>query len=206
MRYSVLLAVLLCACGGGGGGAGGGSGPALQQDQAVTSSPIVFLGDSITAFWKVADCLPGALNGGIPGNTTAQMQARYPDHIAPLHASLLVILGGTNDIDQQAAPTTDSLYAIAASARNAGSKVIIGTIPPWAGSDAVTLNARVQVWNAAVKAMATTYNFPLVDYYAAMVKADGSADLSLFNADGVHPNIAGYSVMCNALLKELKSP
>ena len=195
-----LIAVALSACGGGGGGGGAPDDPAAPATPPAPAHPVVFLGDSITAFWHVGDCVPGAANAGIPGNTTAQLQARYPDHIAPLNASKLILLGGTNDIEQEAAPTTDSLYAVAATAKNAGAQVIIGTIPPWGspGNTAV-LEARVVVWNAAVTAMATTYGFTLVDYFAVLVKPDGTQDETLFNADLIHPNQAGYDKMCTAL-------
>lgn len=196
----LVLACLLSACGGGGGG---DSSPIVQV--VAQSRPVVFLGDSITAFWDVAGCIPGGLNGGIAGDRTDQMQARYPDHIAPLHASLLILLGGTNDINQQPSPTLDSLYAIAAAARNEGSTVILATIPPWSRADSLSSEARVLVWNAAVQVMATTYHFALVDYHAALLKPDGTADLGLFNPDGVHPNLAGYAVMCSALKATLNT-
>ena len=61
---------------------------------------VVFLGDSITDGWKLAQYFPGKpyVNRGISGQTTPQMLVRmFPDVIALKPAALLVY-AGTNDI------------------------------------------------------------------------------------------------------------
>lgn len=69
---------------------------------------VVFMGDSITDGWRLAEAFPGKpyVNRGISGQTTAQMLVRmYPDVIA-LKPAVMVILAGTNDIARNNGPQT----------------------------------------------------------------------------------------------------
>src|SRR3954462_15599665 len=80
---------------------------------------VVFMGDSITDAWKLAQYFPGKpyVNRGISGQTTPQMLVRmFPDVIALKPAALLVY-AGTNDIAGNTGPSTltmieDNLQAI----------------------------------------------------------------------------------------------
>jgi len=68
--------------------------------QPADPKRVVFMGDSITDGWRLAEAFPGKpyVNRGISGQTTAQMLVRmYPDVIA-LKPAAMVILAGTNDI------------------------------------------------------------------------------------------------------------
>jgi len=61
---------------------------------------VVFVGDSITDYWKLADYFPGKpyINRGIDGQTTSQMLVRFRQDVIDLHPSVLVVLAGTNDV------------------------------------------------------------------------------------------------------------
>ena len=61
---------------------------------------VVFVGDSITDYWKLADYFPGKpyLNRGIDGQTTPQMLVRFRQDVIDLHPQVLVVLAGTNDV------------------------------------------------------------------------------------------------------------
>ena len=63
---------------------------------------VVFIGDSITDYWKLAEYFPGkpyiAINRGIDGQTTPQMLVRFRQDVIDLHPKVLVVLAGTNDI------------------------------------------------------------------------------------------------------------
>jgi acyl-CoA thioesterase-1 len=98
---------------------------------------VVFLGDSITDGWKLAQYFPGKpwVNRGISGQTTPQMLVRvFPDVIALKPAALLV-LAGTNDIAGNTGPSTltmieDNLQAITELAQAHGIKVILCSLTP----------------------------------------------------------------------------
>jgi lysophospholipase L1-like esterase len=74
---------------------------------------VVFLGDSITQSWNLADVeLPGVevLNRGISGQTTPQMLVRFRQDVVDLQPAAVHILAGTNDLAGNTGPT--SLEAI----------------------------------------------------------------------------------------------
>jgi acyl-CoA thioesterase I len=155
----------------------------------------VFMGDSITYFWSV----PGT-NLGVPGNTTAQMLARYPGEVPGHGYRTFVLLGGTNDVRYQK-PLDQAIANIAAmakAARDAHMNVVLCEIPPiW--NNTVTENPTVPQLNALIKLLAETESYPLVDYYDPM-----KGHLNYF-IDGVHPNAAGYAVMDTQLVNVLST-
>ena len=67
---------------------------------AAKENRVVFLGDSITDYWKLTDYFPGKpyINRGIDGQTTPQMLVRFRQDVIALHPRVLVVLAGTNDI------------------------------------------------------------------------------------------------------------
>src|SRR5580700_126764 len=67
---------------------------------AAGESRVVFLGDSITDYWKLPDYFPGKpyINRGIDGQTTPEMLVRFRQDVIALHPKVLVVLAGTNDI------------------------------------------------------------------------------------------------------------
>jgi lysophospholipase L1-like esterase len=69
---------------------------------AAKENRVVFVGDSITDYWKLADYFPGkpyvVINRGIDGQTTPQMLVRFRQDVIDLHPAVLVVLAGTNDV------------------------------------------------------------------------------------------------------------
>src|SRR6202035_4983892 len=67
---------------------------------AAGENRVVFLGVSITDYWKLADYFPGKpyINRGVDGQTTPQMLARFRQDVIDLHPKVLVVFAGTNDI------------------------------------------------------------------------------------------------------------
>lgn len=98
---------------------------------------VVFMGDSITDFWRLDEYFPNQpyVNRGIGGQTTAQMLVRmYPDVIA-LHPGAMVLLAGTNDIARNTGPNTaemieENIMAMTELAQQHGMKVILCSITP----------------------------------------------------------------------------
>lgn len=98
---------------------------------------VVFMGDSITDGWRLAEAFPGKpyVNRGISGQTTAQMLVRmYPDVIA-LKPAAVVFLAGTNDIARNNGPQTiemieQNVMAMTELAQLHGIKVILCALTP----------------------------------------------------------------------------
>ncbi len=76
----------------------------VEQDQKA----VVFLGDSITQGWgdDFQGLFPGmkAANRGISGDTTRGMLLRLQQDVLSLNPSAVVMLMGTNDLEEQAEP------------------------------------------------------------------------------------------------------
>lgn len=107
------------------------------MQQLANPKRVVFLGDSITDFWKLAESFPGKpyVNRGIGGQTTPQMLVRlYPD-VIDLKPAAVVLLAGTNDIARNTGPATaemieQNIMAITELAQLHGIKVILCAILP----------------------------------------------------------------------------
>lgn len=76
-----------------------------DADKALTTpaagrNRVVFLGDSITDYWKLENYFPGKpyINRGIDGQSTPEMLVRFRQDVIDLHPVVLVVLAGTNDI------------------------------------------------------------------------------------------------------------
>jgi lysophospholipase L1-like esterase len=167
---------------------------------------VVFLGDSITDGWRLAQYFPGKpyVNRGIGGQTTPQMLVRlFPDVIA-LQPAALLVFAGTNDIARNTGPSTltmieDNLQAIAELAQAHGIKVILCSVTPVSDytarrqtperppSDILKLNAWMREYAARANAV-------FADYYAALVDETGMLKQG-FSGDGLHPNDKGYALL-----------
>jgi acyl-CoA thioesterase I len=173
---------------------------------AAGENRIVFMGDSITEGWGKLDPVffarPGYVDRGISGQTTAQMLVRFRQDVIMLKPSVVVILGGTNDIAQNGGLTTleaieENLQSMAELAKANGIRVVLTSVLPafdypWKrGLEPAEKIAALNAWIAAYSAgNAITY----VDYYSPMVDARKGLKAEL-SGDGVHPNAAGYAIM-----------
>jgi lysophospholipase L1-like esterase len=179
-----------------------------QRLKALPAEPkrVVFLGDSITDGWRLAQTFPDQsyVNRGISGQTTAQMLVRmYPD-VINLKPAALIILAGTNDISRNTGPVTlaqiaDNFRAMAELAKAHGIQVILCTVMPVSDytprkqterrppADILKLNAWLKEYAAANGAI-------IADYYAATVDDKGFLKDG-FSGDGLHPNPRGYELM-----------
>jgi lysophospholipase L1-like esterase len=98
---------------------------------------IVFMGDSITDFWRLDETFPGKpyVNRGISGQVTSQMLVRmYPDVVA-LRPAAIAVLAGTNDVARNNGPTTaemieQNIMAMTELAQHHGIKVLLCSILP----------------------------------------------------------------------------
>lgn len=113
-----------------------------QANQELKKQPadprrVVFMGDSITDFWRVDEYFAGQpyINRGISGQTTAQMLVRiYPD-VIDLKPAAMIVLAGTNDIAHNTGPVTaemieENIMAMTELAQHHGIKVILCSVTP----------------------------------------------------------------------------
>ena len=175
---------------------------ALPQD----ARRVVFLGDSITDGWKLAEYFPGKpyVNRGISGQTTSQMLVRMFPDVIRLKPAVLIILAGTNDIARNTGPVTlrmitDDFQAMAELAKAHGIEVIFSAVLPVSDYTARKQTERrppadVLKLNAWLREYASANKLGYADYYSALVDERGFLKDG-FSGDGLHPNAKGYAVM-----------
>ena len=180
---------------------------------------VVLMGNSITDNWasmRKDFFQENALIGrGISGQTSYQFLLRFREDVINLQPRIVVINYGTNDIAENTGPydedlTFGNVLSMVELARQHKIKVILTSCLPASGfgwrpsiTDAMQkirhLNARVEAWAKANK-------IPYVDYFSALVTADGTEMNPAYAQDkpGVHPNDASYAVMESLLLPVIK--
>jgi lysophospholipase L1-like esterase len=171
---------------------------------APGESRVVFMGDSITEGWHLADAFPGKpyINRGISGQTTPQMLVRFRQDVIELKPKVVVILGGINDIAGNTGPATleqieDNLASMADLAAANHIRVVLCSVLPafdfnWSPGHAPA--EKVVALNAWIKGYAAEKGHIYVDYHTAM-KDERDGLPATLSKDGVHPLPAGYAVM-----------
>ena len=167
---------------------------------------VVFMGDSITESWNLAEYFPGKpfINRGIHAQTTSQILLRFQADVVDLKPRVVVILGGTNDIGGNAGPMTleaieANLASMADLARASGITVILATLLPVRDIGRVINTqqrppARISALNEWIRKYCTENEIVCLDYFAATVDEKGVLKEDL-TADGLHPNAKGYEIM-----------
>lgn len=134
-------------------------------------------------------------NDGIPGQTSAQVLARFSDAVLNHGYQHVIILCGSNDILQNVPNLTTELpaklKAMADTASAAGIEVVLSDLPPM--FNGTTPNPAVPIANSAITQMAAQNGYIVVDYYTPLI---GHPE---YFPDGIHPNTAGYAIMEQAL-------
>jgi lysophospholipase L1-like esterase len=184
-----------------------------QEENAALLPPapgerrVVFYGSSTTENWGRrygSVFFPGKpyVNRGISGQTTPQMLVRFQQDVVKLHPSVVVFLGGTNDVAGNTGPMTlemteDNIRSMVAIAQANGIKMILASqLPvrdfPW--NKGTHPEARLLALSAWEKDYAASNGLGYIDYYSVLAGPDGDFRPGLA-VDGVHPNAKGYELM-----------
>jgi lysophospholipase L1-like esterase len=174
----------------------------VQQDQQA----LVFLGDSITQGW--GDYLRGSFAGvkvanrGISGDTTRGVLIRLAGDVLALNPSGVVILIGTNDLEENADPETTvanlKLILAALEAANPKMPIILCQVFPSSETKkrpADKIKKINQLYAAAVKGDAQV---TLIETWPLFADSDGNAKPTEF-PDLLHPNAIGYAKWAAAI-------
>lgn len=176
------------------------------QAMPAEAKRVVFMGDSITDGWKLAEYFPGKpyVNRGISGQTTSQMLVRMFPDVIRLKPAAMVILAGTNDVSRNTGPQTlrmitDNYQAMSELAKAHGIKVIFATVMAVSDYTSRPQTARrppadILKLNAWIKEYAAANGLGIADYYSATVDGKGFLKDG-FSGDGLHPNAKGYELM-----------
>ncbi len=174
----------------------------VAQDQKA----LIFLGDSITQGWgdDMGKSFPGVkvANRGISGDTTRGVLIRLEQDVLAMQPSGVVILIGTNDLEEGADPETiaANLKLILAKLKTHNAKMPIILCEVFPSSDskkrpADKIKKVNQLYAAAVKGDA---QITLIETWLLFAKPQGDAKSEEF-PDLLHPNQAGYAKWAAAL-------
>ncbi len=179
---------------------------------AKDENRVVFMGDSITDFWKLNEYFPNQafVNRGISGQTTPQMLIRFRPDVIALKPKVVVILAGTNDISGNTGATTletieGNLASMVELSHASGINVVLSSVLPIsdynknkAGEPIIRSvqrpPAQILALNDWLKKYAAEHNLVYLDYFSATVDDKGFLKADIAD-DGLHPNAKGYEIM-----------
>lgn len=173
---------------------------------------IVFLGDSITSGWgdDFKNHFPGAhfANRGISGDTTRGMLYRLAADVLSLNPRAVVLLAGTNDLEENATPATaaanlerilDQLIG-----HNPGMPIFLCEVFPSTPEKNRPSTAIRELNSLYAGLAAKRPQITLVKTWEVFANENGDAREEEF-PDLLHPNDAGYAKWAGALHPVLAS-
>ncbi|MDZ4689062.1 MAG: GDSL-type esterase/lipase family protein [Planctomycetaceae bacterium] len=174
----------------------------VQQDQKT----LVLLGDSITQGWEAdfTASFPGVkvANRGISGDTTRGMLLRLKEDVLSLNPKGIVLLMGTNDLEERAEPETIAgnfkLIVAAIKEHNPKVPIIVCQVMPSSETKqrpADKIKKINELYAAAVKG---DPQITLVETWTLFANEQGDAKAEEF-PDLLHPNKAGYAKWAAAI-------
>lgn len=173
-----------------------------EQDRGA----LVFLGDSITEGW--GDDLGGAFAGvkianrGISGDTSRGMLIRLADDVTALQPSGVVLLLGTNDLEEQASPAViaDNLKLILAALAeyDAEMPIVLCNVFPSSAEKSRPADKIKELNRRYAEAVRGDERVTVLDTWTLFADAAGDAKEAEF-PDLLHPNAAGYAKWAAAL-------
>ena len=180
---------------------------------------VVLMGNSITDNWPKARPQffeeNNLIGRGISGQTSYQFLLRFREDVINLKPTVVVINYGTNDIAENTGEYNEDLTfgnvcSMVEIARFNKCKVILASCLPAEGFSwrpgIENPMQKVRNLNARVKRYAEENKIPYVDYFSAMLSADGTALNHNLARDvpAIHPNEKGYEIMESLLLPVIK--
>jgi len=170
---------------------------------------IVFLGDSITQLWgdELGGSFPGlhVANRGISGDTSRGVLIRVNEDVIALHPRAVVLLIGTNDIEEDTQPRViaGNVELLARTLEQALPRVriLLCEVFPSSASKhrpAATIRELNGLYGALA---ARDHRITLVHTWSVYADENGDAKASEF-PDLLHPNAAGYAKWAQILRPE----
>ncbi len=174
----------------------------VEQDQHA----LVFLGDSITQGW--GDDFQGHFQGvklanrGINGDTTRGMLLRLDEDVLSLNPSGIVLLMGTNDLEEGAEPAMIAenfqLILKAIKEHNAELPIVVCQVFPSSESMKRPADKIKQINELYAAAVKGDPQVTLLETWTLFANEQGDAKAEQF-PDLLHPNEQGYDMWAAAL-------
>ena len=174
----------------------------VQQDQGA----VVFLGDSITQGW--GDDLHGAFPGmkvanrGISGDTTRGMLIRLKGDVLDLNPSSVVMLMGTNDLEEKAEPQTiaDNVKLIVAELKKHNPKmpIVLCQVFPSSATKSRPADKIKEINKLCADVVRGDSQITVLETWTLFADDMGDAKAEEM-PDLLHPNAVGYKKWAGAL-------
>ncbi len=172
----------------------------FAADASNQKGAIVFFGDSITQGWK--DDFDGRFDGlkvanrGISGDTTRGMLIRLQEDVLSLNPSAVVMLMGTNDLEEKAEPQTiaNNVALIIADLKKHNDKMPIVLCQVFPSSETKKRPAdKIKEINwLCMKQVKGDRQVTVLNTWALFADENGDAKKAEF-PDLLHPNKKGYA-------------
>jgi lysophospholipase L1-like esterase len=162
---------------------------------------VVFLGDSITQGWgdDLGGTFPGlkVANRGISGDTTRGMLLRLKEDVLSLQPKGIVLLMGTNDLEEKAEPETiaGNVKLIVADIKKHDPKlpVVLCLVMPSSATKSRPADKIKKINELYAAAFKGDGQVTIVDTWTLFADDKGDAKAAEF-PDLLHPNAAGYKM------------
>lgn len=174
----------------------------VQQDQ----NAVVFLGDSITQDW--GDTMGNSFgdmkvaNRGISGDTTRGMLIRLKDDVLSLNPKAVVMLMGTNDLEEKAEPETIAanvkLIITALKKHNPDMPITLCKVFPSSADKFRPADKITKINELCAAVVKGDPQITVLDTWLLFADENGDAKLEEF-PDLLHPNKLGYAKWAAAL-------
>lgn len=146
------------------------------------------------------------LNRGVNGERSDQILRRFDRDVRAVRPDYVILLAGVNDI-YQGFPTDlvrENLTAMADRAAEAGIAAVLATILPYNTASAAESRILRQM-NRWIEGMARHRGLVFCDTHRAVADPQ-SYDRLATSPDGLHPDVAGYRRMGEALAAAIEAP
>jgi lysophospholipase L1-like esterase len=174
----------------------------LEQDRHA----VVLLGDSITQGWgeDFSAWFPGVkiANRGISGDTSRGVLIRLEEDVLALQPKAVVLLIGTNDLEEKAEPETVvanlKLILSALSRGDSNMPIVLCQVFPSSASKSRPADQIKRINQLCAEAVKGNPQITLIETWRLFADQHGDAIASEF-PDLLHPNLAGYVKWAAAL-------
>ncbi len=178
----------------------------FAADAASKKNALVFFGDSITQGWgnRLEKYFPDVniANRGISGDTTRGMLWRLKEDVLALEPSGVVMLMGTNDLEEQASAETiaSNIKLIIAQLKSANDKmpIVLCNVMPSSASKKRPADKIKEINKSVFEVVKGDPQITVIDTWTLFANAEGDARPEEF-PDLLHPNDAGYQKWAAAL-------
>lgn len=189
-----------------------------KANEAITKRPkAVLMGNSITEGWAEFDNKwleeHNLVGRGISGQVSGQMLVRFRQDVINLKPQNVVIMCGINDIGLNQGKISvqnimSNIISMVELAKANKIKPYLCSVTPaknigWR-PEVKDTPQQINELNKLIKEYAKANKITYIDYYSSLLADDGVSLKQEYARDTVHPNLAGYKVMEEILLKALK--